>query len=50
MRRRRSNKPKRKSRFICIRCMKENMVGSGIQRSNQREKEHIKDLTCINVG
>ena len=42
--------PKRQSRFICCRCLKENLVGLGIQRSNQREKGHIKDLTCINPG
>lgn len=42
--------PKKQSRFICLRCLKENFVGSGIQRSNQREKGHIKDLTCINQG
>lgn len=39
--------PKRKSRFICLKCMKENMVGQGIQRYNQREMNHIKDLYCI---
>lgn len=39
--------PKRKSRFICLKCMKENQMG-GIQRINyQREKGHIKNLTCI---
>lgn len=42
--------PKKQSRFICLRCLNENHVGSGIQRSNQREKGHIKDLTCINQG
>ncbi len=42
--------PKKKSRFICLKCCKENLVGIGIQRSNQREKGHIKDLTCINRG
>lgn len=39
--------PKRSSRFICCKCLKENFVGSGIQRANQREKNHIKDLTCF---
>ena len=39
--------PKRSSRFICCKCLKENQLGSGIQRSNQREKGHIKDLVCI---
>ena len=42
--------PKRSSRFICCKCLKENQIGSGIQRANQREKGHIKDLTCINPG
>lgn len=39
--------PKKASRFICIRCQRENNVGSGIQRANQREKGHIKDLHCV---
>lgn len=43
-------KPKKYSRFICCKCLKENFVGAGIQRSNQRGREHIKDLTCINKG
>ena len=30
--------------------MKENCIGGGIQRKNQREKGHIKDLACINKG
>ena len=30
--------------------VKENQIGSGIQRSNQRSKYHIKDLTCLNPG
>ena len=42
--------PKKSSRFICLHCLKENMIGSGIQRNNQREKGHVKDLTCINPG
>lgn len=43
--------PKRSSRFICCRCLKENRIGLGIQRGgHQREKGHIKDLTCINPG
>ena len=41
--------PKKKSRFICLHCMKENFVGAGIQRGGyQREKNHIKDLFCLN--
>lgn len=41
--------PKRQSRFICCKSLKENFVGLGIQRGgNQREKGHVKDLTCIN--
>ena len=46
----RMGNPKRSSRFICCKCLKENQIGSGIQRANQREKGHIKDLTCINPG
>lgn len=42
--------PKKQSRFICLNCLKENQVGIGIQRANQREKCHIKDLMCINSG
>lgn len=44
----RMGNPKKKSRFICLHCLEENLVGTGIQRINQREKLHIKDLTCIN--
>lgn len=39
--------PKKQSRFICLHCLEENQIGSGIQRSNQREKGHIKDLYCL---
>ena len=39
--------PKRQSRFICLKCMNENLIGQGIQRSHQREKFHIKDMTCL---
>ena len=39
--------PKRSSRFICCKCLKENQIGSGIQRANQRSKYHIKDLYCL---
>ena len=42
--------PEKSSRFICCKCLKENRLGSGIQRANQREKGHIKDLTCLNPG
>lgn len=39
--------PKKKSRFVCCKCLQENLVGSGIQRQGkQREKGHIKDLYC----
>lgn len=42
--------PKRKSRFICLKCLTENQMG-GLQRINyQREKGHIKSLTCIKCG
>lgn len=41
--------PKRSSKFLCLNCMKINELGSGIQRGgHQREKWHIKDLTCFN--
>lgn len=42
--------PKKKSQFICLRYLKINQLGDGIQRSQQREKFHIKDLTCMNCG
>ncbi len=41
---------KKISRFICLRCMEINQLGAGIQRSQQREKFHIKDLTCLVCG
>jgi len=40
--------PKKKSQFICLRCLRINQLGDGIQRNQQREKFHIKDLTCMN--
>ena len=40
-------KPKRKSRYICLKCLNENCVGEGIQRINQREKFHLKELYCV---
>ena len=43
----RMGNPKKKSRFICLHCLMENQIGAGIQRSNQREKGHIKDLYCL---
>lgn len=42
-----SGNPKRQSRFICMKCMNENMLARGIQRKQQREKFHVKDLTCM---
>lgn len=48
--RRRNGNPKMKSRFICLNCGKENMIGNGIQRGNQREKHHVKNLFCLNCG
>ena len=38
--------PKRSSRFICLSHVGINEIGNGIQRSNQREKYHVKDLFC----
>lgn len=40
--------PKKKSKFICLKCMKQNQLGDGIQRKQQREFLHIKDLYCVN--
>ena len=46
-----SGNPKKSSRFICLRCLKVNHVGSGIQRGGkQREKGHIKNLECLCTG
>lgn len=39
--------PKKRSKFICCKCLKENRVGDGIQRRRQREKGHTKDLFCL---
>ena len=50
MSRYKNGNPKRQSKFICLHCMKENMLVTGIQRKQQREKGHVKDLTCINPG
>lgn len=38
---------KHNSRFICLRCLKENMVGAGIPRPNTKETDHIKNLICL---
>ena len=49
MRRIKFGNPKKKSRFICLKCGHINGVGDGIQRGGcQREKFHIKDLYCTN--
>lgn len=43
--------PKRASRFICCKCLKDNHVGDGIQRfGHQREKLHVKNLYCLFCG
>lgn len=42
--------PKHNSRFICLRCLQENKVGAGIPRPKTKEKDHIKNLTCLCVG
>ena len=42
--------PKKRSSFICLKCLQINQLGDGIQRSQQREKFHIKDLTCMCVN
>lgn len=41
---------RKRSRFICLKCLHENMLGDQMYRSRQREKGHIKDLTCICCG
>ena len=40
--------PKKKSRFLCLKCMKLGI--EGIQRKSKREKGHIKDLYCFNCN
>ena len=42
----RMGNPKKQSQFICLKHLGINHLGDGIQRSKQREKEHIKDLYC----
>lgn len=37
--------PKKKSQFICLRCLRLGI--EGIQRKSQREKFHRKELFCI---
>ena len=36
------------SRFICLKCMKENM--SIVRLKGRRKKYHIKDLACVNCN
>jgi hypothetical protein len=46
--RNKNGNPKKQSRFICLSCLQENMVGDGIQRIHrQREENHKKFLVCI---
>lgn len=47
MSRRKMGNPQKSSKFICCKCLTENQMGAGIQRIQQREKGHIKDLTCL---
>ena len=48
MSRYKNGNPKRSSRFICLCCLQENLIGQGIQRINgQREKNHKKNLYCV---
>lgn len=45
----RMGNPKKQSRFICLRCLKQNHIGDGIQRfGRQRPIEHEKNLYCLN--
>ena len=39
---------KHSSKFICLECLKQNDVISGIKRVQQREMYHIKDCYCLN--
>lgn len=50
MSRYKNGNPKHASRFICLKCMQENMLARGIQRQRQRERKHIKDLYCLKCG
>lgn len=43
----RNGHPERSSKFICLRCLRENQVGSGIPRPNTKEKDHVKDIVCL---
>lgn len=38
----RNGNPRRKSRFICLRCMKENQLGDGIQRGKDNKDALLK--------
>lgn len=46
----RNGHPERSSKFICLRCLKENQVGDGIPRIKTKEKGHIKDIVCLCTG
>lgn len=46
----RNGNPKHNSRFICLHCLQENKVGAGISRPKTKEKNHVKNLTCLCVG
>lgn len=50
MSRYKNGNPKHASRFICMKCMNENMLARGIQRQKQREQKHVKDLYCLKCG
>lgn len=43
----RNGHPERSSKFICLRCLRENQVGGGIPRQNTKEKDHVKDIICL---
>jgi hypothetical protein len=48
MSRYKNGNPNKTSRFICLSCLNENMVGDGMQRIyRQRENNHRKELYCI---
>lgn len=41
--------PKKSSRFICLRCLKENCVLQGVQRPKTKEIDHRKNARCLCV-
>lgn len=46
----RSGHYENRSRFICLRCEKENLLAVGIHRKQQKERLHVKNLFCLNCN